>query len=78
MNFYRKGFQSPRRTIGEIEASIVGAGFRILDWYESRQAYGDHYDFLMPELLADCQRLNPLVTVRDLMTSSYAILAAKT
>ena len=78
MNFYRRGFQSPRRTIGEIEASIVGAGFRILDWYESRQAYGDHYDFLVPELLADCQRLNPLVTVRDLMTSSYAILAAKT
>ncbi|MEC7901265.1 MAG: class I SAM-dependent methyltransferase [Acidobacteriota bacterium] len=75
--FYRTGFQSPRRTMGEIEASIVRAGFRILDWYESRQAYADHYEFLMPELLADCQRLNPLVTVRDLITSSYTVLASK-
>ena len=42
-----------------------------------RQAYADHYEFLMPELLADCQRLNPLVTVRDLITSSYTVLASK-
>jgi ubiquinone/menaquinone biosynthesis C-methylase UbiE len=75
--FYRKGFQVPRRTMAEIEGFVVEAGFRILDWHESRHAYADHYQFLTPELLSDCQRLNRLVTVRDLMTSSYTILAAK-
>jgi SAM-dependent methyltransferase len=76
-DFYRQGFQSPRRTMAEIAASVVGAGFRILDWYESRDAHTDHYEFLTPEILADCQRLNPMVTVSDLMTSSYTVLAVK-
>ncbi len=75
--FYQRGFQSPRLTIAQIEAIIVESSFHILEWHESRQTYGDHYELITPELLADCQRLNPLVTVRDLMSSSYVMLLAK-
>jgi ubiquinone/menaquinone biosynthesis C-methylase UbiE len=77
ISYYRGGFQTPRLTLAETEAMVLDSSFRILEWYESRHKYADHYQFLTPELLADCQRLNRFVTVRDLMSSSYTMLLEK-
>lgn len=77
MGYYRHGFQTPRRTIAEIETLVVESAFRIVEWHDHRETYRDHYDLITPELLADCRRLNLAVTVRDLMSSSYAMLLAK-
>ena len=75
--YYTDGFQTPRRTLSEIEAIIIEAGFRIVDWHEHRQGFLDHYALVTPQLLADCRRHNPSVSVRDLMSRYYTMVLVK-
>ena len=77
IDYYHRGFQTPRLTMAELESAIVESGFRISEWHEHREGFRDHGGLLTPELLADCRRQNPTVAVRDLMCRYYTMLLVK-
>jgi SAM-dependent methyltransferase len=78
LDVYRHGFQTPRLTLAEFETLAVDASFRIVHVHEDRHTYRDHYELITPDVLASCRRANSQVTIRDLISSSYTVVLAKT
>jgi SAM-dependent methyltransferase len=77
MDFYDNYFQVPRLTIAEIQALVLKHGFEIKSWDENSSKYRAHYEFLDMQIVDECRRHFPNVTVRDLMTSGYNMLLQK-
>ena len=69
---HRTGFQQPRHTLDRSRAAAVTAGLSIIRWEETRIGLRDaHCGLATEDLLADCRRVHPDVTKRDLLTIGY-------
>jgi ubiquinone/menaquinone biosynthesis C-methylase UbiE len=77
MDFYDNYFQVPRLTIADVQALVLKHGFEIKSWDENSSKYRAHYEFLDMQIVDECRRHFPNVTVRDLMTSGYSMLLQK-
>ena len=78
IEFYRVGFQSPRRTLAESRAAFEDAGVEILDWRELPVPLRDpHRRLAGDDVLGECRHLHPAVTHRDLLTISYSVVARR-
>jgi SAM-dependent methyltransferase len=78
LELWSEGFQEPRLTLDESRRAIVDAGFSMLRWREvPLEARSRHRPLATRALLADCRRTYPQVTLRDLMTLTYAATARR-
>ena len=78
LEFYRHGFQAPRRTLNESRAAFEAAGLEILEWCELPLPLRDpHRRLAGGAVLDECRRLHPTVTRRDLLTISYSVVARR-
>lgn len=75
VDYHRHGFQEPRLTLDESRAAAVGAGLDVVEWREKPLSLRDvHNRLATSDLVADCRRLHPRVTRRDLLTRGYRAL----
>jgi SAM-dependent methyltransferase len=75
VDYHRHGFQEPRLTLDESRAAALGAGLDIVEWREKPLSLRDvHNRLATSELVADCRRLHPRITRRDLLTLGYRVL----
>jgi ubiquinone/menaquinone biosynthesis C-methylase UbiE len=78
LEFHRHGFQVPRRTLTESRAAFEAAGLEILDWRELPVRLRDPHRRLAGEaVLRECRHQYPAVTLRDLLTISYGVVARR-
>lgn len=76
--FNHAGFQTPRRTLDESRRLYEEAGFEIVDWREVQLPLRSPHRALADRaLLADCRRYHPGVTLRDLVTITYLVMARR-
>lgn len=74
VDYFRVGFQTPRLTL-DASRRTFEAAFRILEWHEvPLPARDPHRWILDSRILADCQRVHPTATGRDLVTVGYSVL----
>ena len=74
IDYFHTGFQTPRLTL-DASRKMFEAAFRILEWHELPLPARDPHRWLLdPRILADCQRVHPTVTARDLLTIGYSVL----
>jgi SAM-dependent methyltransferase len=75
IDYYRNGFQRPRHTLQESRAAASAAGLEVVRWRETPVPLRDpHRGLVTDALVADCRRIHPGVTRRDLLTLGYATL----
>lgn len=78
LDFYRSGFQVPRRTLDESRKAFREAGLEVIVWREVPLPVRDpHRRFASDALLADCRRIHAETTKRDLLTHSYRVVARR-
>jgi SAM-dependent methyltransferase len=72
---FTNAFQTPRLTLDRSRA-VFAESFDILEWRElAMSALDPHRGLADDALLADCRRIHPEVTRRDLLTAGYTVVA---